>query len=149
MTTRRFSVAALAGLAAVSLTLAGCSTSGDAPADSADEDIELSMLVNITPNLTEEFWNELVAPFEKANPNIDVVIDNPGQEGVSAAEQGHQDARPHEDGHVVRHDGGDHRGGRERHDPDDRECESLGDGVASGPRGRPRGGKSVEKAAGG
>ena len=37
------------------------------------------MLVNITPNLTEEFWNELVAPFEKANPNIDVKIQPPAE----------------------------------------------------------------------
>ncbi len=78
MITRRFAVTAAAGLAVVGLALAGCSSSGNAPAAS-DEKIELSMLVNITPNLTEEFWNELVAPFEKANPNIDVKIQPPAE----------------------------------------------------------------------
>lgn len=72
------------GIAAVSaLALAGCGAGG-AGAD-ADEKITLHMLVNVTPNLTEEYWNELVAPFEDANENIDVVIQNPGAEGVEAA----------------------------------------------------------------
>lgn len=75
------------GVAAVSaLALAGCTTApaGDSGGPS-DEEVTLRMLVNVTPNLTEEFWNELVAPFEEANPNIDVVIQNPGAEGVAAA----------------------------------------------------------------
>ena len=42
------------------------------------------MLVNITPNLTQSFWNDLVAPFEKANPNITVKIQAPAAEGVKA-----------------------------------------------------------------
>lgn len=72
------------GIAAVSaLALAGCGAGG-AGAD-ADEKVTLHMLVNVTPNLTEEFWNDLVAPFEDANENIDVVIQNPGAEGVAAA----------------------------------------------------------------
>lgn len=71
------------GLAsAASLALAGCAAA--APADS-DEKIELSMLVNVTPNLTEEYWNDLVAPFEAEHDDIDVVIQNPGAEGVHAA----------------------------------------------------------------
>lgn len=75
------------GIAAVSaLALAGCST----PADSGDggdagEKVTLRVLVNVTPNLTEDFWNELVAPFEAENENIDVVIQDPGAEGVAAA----------------------------------------------------------------
>ncbi|UYO97452.1 ABC transporter substrate-binding protein [Microbacterium sp. M28] len=73
---------ALGIASAASLALAGCASS--APADS-DEKIELSMLVNVTPNLTEEYWNDLVAPFEKEHENIDVVIQNPGAEGVHAA----------------------------------------------------------------
>ncbi len=84
MITRRTLAAIGAGAAAVTL-LAGCSSSAQSGGDSKDEKIELRVLVNVTPNLTEDWWNELVAPFEKANPNIDVVIDNPGQEGVSAA----------------------------------------------------------------
>ncbi len=73
MITRRFTETAAAGLAAVALALTGCSSAGNAPA-AADEKIELSLLANITPNLTVEFWNDLVAPFEEANPNIDVII---------------------------------------------------------------------------
>ncbi|WP_226531110.1 ABC transporter substrate-binding protein [Microbacterium paraoxydans] len=74
----------LAGVATASaLVLAGCST---APADGgSSEETTVRMLVNVTPNLTEEFWNDLVAPFEEANPEIDVVIQNPGAEGVEAA----------------------------------------------------------------
>lgn len=72
----------LGGIAAVSLLAAGCSTpaSPDEPGQT-----ELSMIVNVTPNLTEEWWNELVAPFEEAHPEIDVIIQNPGAEGVAAA----------------------------------------------------------------
>ena len=73
------------GVAAVAaLALAGCSTPSDG-GDSPDGQVTLRVLVNVTPNLTEEFWNELVAPFEKDNPDIDVVIQNPGAEGVEAA----------------------------------------------------------------
>ncbi|WP_164234706.1 ABC transporter substrate-binding protein [Microbacterium hydrocarbonoxydans] len=73
------------GLAASVLALAGCSTGAAGGDPSSDEEITLRMLVNVTPNLTEEFWNDLVAPFEEENPNIDVVIQNPGAEGVAAA----------------------------------------------------------------
>lgn len=67
------------------MALAGCS--GPAEGDGGDDGgaVEVTMLVNVTPNLTEEFWNDLVAPFEDANPGIDVVIQNPGAEGVAAA----------------------------------------------------------------
>ncbi|OIJ32272.1 ABC transporter substrate-binding protein [Microbacterium sp. LCT-H2] len=76
----------LAGIAAVSaLAIAGCSTTAGDDGGDAGGDVTVRMLVNVTPNLTEEFWNDLVAPFEDANPNIDVVIQNPGAEGVEAA----------------------------------------------------------------
>jgi multiple sugar transport system substrate-binding protein/raffinose/stachyose/melibiose transport system substrate-binding protein len=76
MITRRFTVAAAAGLAVASLALAGCSSPANAPAasEAPQEKVELSMLVNITPNLTEAYWNALVGPFEAANPNISVKI---------------------------------------------------------------------------
>ncbi|MFD5226219.1 ABC transporter substrate-binding protein [Microbacterium sp. NPDC058342] len=74
------------GIAAVSaLALAGCSTSAAGDGAGSDEKVTLRVLVNVTPNLTEEFWNDLVAPFEAENDNIDVVIQNPGAEGVEAA----------------------------------------------------------------
>ena len=40
------------------------------------------MLVNITPNLTQTWWDDLVKPFEEANPNIDVKIQAPVTENV-------------------------------------------------------------------
>lgn len=75
----RTTALALAGALAVTLT--GCGESSEADT----ETIELRMLVNVTPNLTNEFWNDLVAPFEDAHPGIDVVIQDPGAEGVVAA----------------------------------------------------------------
>jgi ABC-type glycerol-3-phosphate transport system substrate-binding protein len=82
MMIKRRTIAALGAVTVTAFTLAGCSTT--ASGDGGDA-AELRMLVNVTPNLTEEFWNELVAPFEEANPDIDVVIQNPGAEGVAAA----------------------------------------------------------------
>jgi ABC-type glycerol-3-phosphate transport system substrate-binding protein len=77
-------MAAVGTLTAAGLALTGCAASQD-DGGGADGTTEVSMLVNVTPNLTEEFWNELVAPFEDANPDIDVVVQNPGAEGVAAA----------------------------------------------------------------
>lgn len=74
---------AVAALSAAALAFTGCAASG-ASGESGD-DIQLRMLVNVTPNLTEDWWNELVEPFEEANPGVDVVIQNPGAEGVAAA----------------------------------------------------------------
>jgi ABC-type glycerol-3-phosphate transport system substrate-binding protein len=42
----------------------------------------LHMLVNITPNLTKAFWDDLVVPFEKQT-GVDVVIDQPTADGVA------------------------------------------------------------------
>ncbi|MRG60283.1 extracellular solute-binding protein [Agromyces sp. CFH 90414] len=78
----RRTIAALSAVAATTLALAACSSPGG---DEEGGATELRVLVNVTPNLTEEYWNELVAPFEKANPDVDVVIQNPGAEGVAAA----------------------------------------------------------------
>lgn len=75
-------LASVGTLTVAALALTGCAGGGG---DSAGGTTELSLLVNVTPNLTEEFWNELVAPFEEANPGIDVVVQNPGAEGVAAA----------------------------------------------------------------
>ena len=79
---RRRKLALAAALTATTAALAGCATGGGQGDGSATE---IRMLVNVTPNLTEEWWNDLVAPFEEANPDIDVVIQNPGAEGVTAA----------------------------------------------------------------
>lgn len=70
-------------LAVAALAVAGCAGSGDEAGSGGTT--QVTMLVNVTPNLTEEFWNTLVEPFEDANPDLDVVIQNPGAEGVTAA----------------------------------------------------------------
>lgn len=79
----RRTMIAVGTLAVVGLGLGGCAaSSGDGDAGGKQT---VSLLVNVTPNLTEEWWNELVKPFEEANPDIDVQIVNPGAEGVAAA----------------------------------------------------------------
>ncbi|GAA5189956.1 ABC transporter substrate-binding protein [Rugosimonospora acidiphila] len=42
----------------------------------------VTMLVNVTPNLSETYWRNLVAPYEKAN-NVTVKIQAPSGSGVS------------------------------------------------------------------
>lgn len=82
----RRTLAAVSALAVSAVALTACSGASSADDGTpAAETAEVRMLVNVTPNLTEEYWNELVAPFEDANPGIDVVIQNPGSEGVAAA----------------------------------------------------------------
>lgn len=81
MITRR-SLAMTGAIAVTALALGGCAATS---AGDDDGPVELRMLVNVTPNLTEEWWNELVAPFEEANADVDVIIQNPGAEGVEAA----------------------------------------------------------------
>ncbi|HWV75790.1 MAG TPA: extracellular solute-binding protein [Isoptericola sp.] len=76
-------LASVGTLTVAALALTGCAGSDDEGGSGGTT--EVSMLVNVTPNLTEEYWNELVKPFEDANPGIDVVVQNPGAEGVAAA----------------------------------------------------------------
>jgi multiple sugar transport system substrate-binding protein/raffinose/stachyose/melibiose transport system substrate-binding protein len=76
---------AVAALTVAGVALAGCTGAAGANTGDPGKKTTVSLLVNVTPNLTEKWWNELVAPFEKANPDIDVVIQNPGAEGVAAA----------------------------------------------------------------
>lgn len=61
------------------LALAACS-SGDASADTDDGSVR--MLVNITDNLTQAKWEELVAPFEEES-GIDVKIEGPSGQSVA------------------------------------------------------------------
>jgi len=78
-------LASVGTLTVAALALTGCAGSDDGDSGDAGGTTEVSLLVNVTPNLTEEFWNDLVKPFEDANPDIDVVVQNPGAEGVTAA----------------------------------------------------------------
>ncbi|MGF0115213.1 ABC transporter substrate-binding protein [Promicromonospora sp. Marseille-Q5078] len=76
-------LASVGTLTVAALALTGCAGSDDDGGSGGTT--EVSMLVNVTPNLTEDYWNELVKPFEDAHPDIDVVVQNPGAEGVAAA----------------------------------------------------------------
>ncbi|SKC76589.1 ABC transporter substrate-binding protein [Krasilnikoviella flava] len=76
-------LASVGTLTVAALALTGCAGSDDDGGSGGTS--EVSLLVNVTPNLTEEYWNELVKPFEDAHPDIDVVVQNPGAEGVAAA----------------------------------------------------------------
>ncbi|MDR2293987.1 MAG: ABC transporter substrate-binding protein [Microbacterium sp.] len=83
---RSLATTSIALLAVAALT--GCSTGGSGDAGSGSDAggaTEVRVLVNITPNLTEEWWNTLVKPFEDANPDIDVIIQSPGADGVQKA----------------------------------------------------------------
>ncbi|NGN62995.1 extracellular solute-binding protein [Streptomyces sp. A7024] len=76
-----------AGAAAALLTaaLAGCGSGGfseDASSDSGDGGT-IRMLVNITPNLTQEYWDKLVKPFEEKRDGVDVKIEAPTGKGVA------------------------------------------------------------------
>jgi ABC-type glycerol-3-phosphate transport system substrate-binding protein len=78
----RISARCTSGIAivAVVLALAGCGNGFDKKDDSGGR--TLHMLVNITPNLTKTFWDDVVAPFEKQT-GVDVVIDQPTADGVA------------------------------------------------------------------
>jgi ABC-type glycerol-3-phosphate transport system substrate-binding protein len=79
----RLSARCSVGLAAV-LTVVGLTACGDGfgKREEAGGSRTLHMLVNITPNLTKSFWDDLVVPFEK-NTGVDVVIDQPTADGVA------------------------------------------------------------------
>lgn len=71
---RRLTAICVTAAAAAAMTTA---CSGQPSGGQGDGEIELRMLVNITPNLTEEWWNDLVGVFEDENPGIDVKIQAP------------------------------------------------------------------------
>lgn len=72
-----------AGTAASVLALTACSSGGTTPsADEGEVGGEIRMLVNITDNLTQERWDELVAPFEEET-GVDVKIEGPTGQSVA------------------------------------------------------------------
>src|SRR5262245_15192753 len=74
---------AIGSVLLLSVAVAGCgggfSDEGAAGGDTGT----VRMLVNITPNLTQDFWEDLVKPFEQANKGVDVTIEAPSGKGVS------------------------------------------------------------------
>ena len=74
----------LAPLAVVAILVgaAGCGGGFSDEGSAGGSTGEVRMLVNITPNLTKGYWEELVKPFEEANPGVDVKIEAPTGQGV-------------------------------------------------------------------
>jgi len=68
------------------LGLAACGgngfDSGSSAGEAGESTGEVRMLVNITPNLTKSYWQELVKPFEESNPGVTVKIEAPSGQGV-------------------------------------------------------------------
>lgn len=77
MTHKPFRALALTGIAALALT--GCSTAGNAPAESTDEvtgEVTLWMYPVIKDETaSKEFWENAEAAFEDENPGIDLTIE--------------------------------------------------------------------------
>jgi multiple sugar transport system substrate-binding protein/raffinose/stachyose/melibiose transport system substrate-binding protein len=69
------------------LLVTGCGGGGFAGESQAQQSeggpVTVRMLVNISPNLTQTYWDGLVKPFEQANPGIDVKIEAPTGKGVA------------------------------------------------------------------
>lgn len=65
--------------ALLSLALTACGGGGFAGTSASGGGAKgtVRMLVNITPNLTQNYWEGLVKPFEKANPGVHVKIEGP------------------------------------------------------------------------
>ncbi|WP_194420587.1 ABC transporter substrate-binding protein [Microbacterium abyssi] len=72
-----------AATAAPLLALTACAPGGSTPpANDGEVGGEIRMLVNITDNLTQERWDELVAPFEDET-GVDVKIEGPTGQSVA------------------------------------------------------------------
>lgn len=80
--TRALGVAAVAGAVALALTVAGCSSTPTASSSSLPKHATISILANITPALTKQYYQGLVAPYVKAHPGIKVNIEVPTADNV-------------------------------------------------------------------
>lgn len=60
----------VAVVATSAIALAGCTAGGAAPSSGDSEEVELTMLVQETPNLTPDYWERM---FERANEAVDGV----------------------------------------------------------------------------
>jgi multiple sugar transport system substrate-binding protein/raffinose/stachyose/melibiose transport system substrate-binding protein len=86
---RRVFVTGFAALAALSLVACSSSSGGfqQAGGSGSTTSAKLRVLVNISPVLTEQFYKNLVAPYEKAHPGTTVTIEAPTASDVSTTLQ--------------------------------------------------------------
>ncbi|MGY0488447.1 ABC transporter substrate-binding protein [Streptomyces sp. WG-D5] len=70
-------------LAAAPLVMASAVACGGG-SDQAAEGTTLRVIVNITPNLTEKYWNDLFATYEKAHPGVTVKLELTGTVSADA-----------------------------------------------------------------
>ncbi|BCJ34330.1 sugar-binding protein [Actinocatenispora thailandica] len=75
---RRAGIAVVAATAVLAST-AACGGSGDKPGQTT-----LRIIVNITPNLTQQYWTKLFATYEKAHPGVHVKLELTGTISASA-----------------------------------------------------------------
>ncbi|GAA4213188.1 ABC transporter substrate-binding protein [Actinocatenispora rupis] len=76
---RRAGVAAVAATAVLASTAACGAGSDDPPGQTT-----LRIIVNITPNLTQQYWNGLFAKYEKSHPGVKVKLELTGTISASA-----------------------------------------------------------------
>ncbi|WP_285564519.1 extracellular solute-binding protein [Streptomyces sp. RTGN2] len=65
------------GLAVTPLLMASAVACGGGSGQASDG-TTLRVIVNITPNLTEKYWNDLFASYEKAHPGVDIKLELTG-----------------------------------------------------------------------
>ncbi|MFB8038248.1 ABC transporter substrate-binding protein [Streptomyces sp. NPDC056004] len=65
------------GLAVAPLVMASAVACGNG-SDQASEGTTLRVIVNITPNLTEKYWNDLFDTYEKSHPGVTVKLELTG-----------------------------------------------------------------------
>lgn len=83
-TNKRALVIGAAGLA--SMLLAGCTASSDS-GSSGDLSGDIRILANITPQLTQDYYENLVAPYVAAHPGVKVTIEVPSGDSVQSTLQ--------------------------------------------------------------
>jgi multiple sugar transport system substrate-binding protein/raffinose/stachyose/melibiose transport system substrate-binding protein len=83
--------APLAAMVITALTAAGCSTgsvgagSAAAPASAGPvKSATIKVLVNVTPTLTQSFWNQQVHLFEQKYPQVKVTLENQGGQDLNS-----------------------------------------------------------------
>ncbi|MFC5805065.1 ABC transporter substrate-binding protein [Streptomyces formicae] len=74
---------AVGAVLALALTACGGGGFSDDGSSEAGQGGTVRMLVNITPNLTQDYWEKLVKPFEEAHDGVDVKIEAPSGKGVA------------------------------------------------------------------